>query len=238
MTEATRRAASSADGPWEQVVEQWRRSPLLRMGVLVIVAVAGAQGYWMWGDHLVTLQETTTSERATMQQRASQLRDVQWERLGPELRNRIGSVEAGLWPGNDPALVQAGLQDWLRDKAKAGNVVVRELSVTRQVPLGPGASPAGAFGGPTIDLPEPAVAAPRRTGTAVDVEALEREGLAVWQVRIKIEFERASALTFLAGLASHPQWLMINNLHLELQRTPPLLSLELRALSRVAPRKP
>lgn len=232
MSAPTSGLGKAASGAWEQAVDQWRLSPLLRLGALAIVALAGLQLYWMWGDRLAAVQEAARSERELAEQQRGQVRAGQWERLGPELKSRLDSLEAGMWPGDDPALVQAGLQDWFRSSARAAGVVVRELSVSRQMALGapaPTAEP---------DLPGSPVALARRVGSGVDVEALERDGVAVWQVRAKLEFERASALAFLGTLASHPQWLVTSSMQLELQRSPPLLSLELRALSRLAPRKP
>ncbi len=220
----------------EQTADQWRRSSLLRVGVVVVAALLGLQGFWAWGDGLATVQQDTLEVRAQTEQLRTQLEAAPWDKLAPELQERLLAFEGGLWPGKDPALVQAGLQDWLRASARAAGVPLRELTVTRLQSLG-GASSGNSTASPP-DLPIVQPAASGRVAASIDVDALEREGLAVWQVRARLEFERASALSFLASVAVHPQWLVISGMQLDLQRSPPTLSLDLRALSRVAPRKP
>jgi hypothetical protein len=219
----------------DQAAEAWRRSVLLRLGTLSIVGILGLEAFWASGDHLATVREESLGAQAATDQLRLQLREARWERLGPELQGRLDSIEAGLWPGDDPALVQASLQDWLRATAKASNVVVRELTVTRQMPLGPGASAQSAAPAAEVDLPALGPVAPKRGGLTYDVDALERSGLAVWQVRLKVEFDRTQTLAFLNTVGANPQRLVVGGMQLELGRTPALLSLELRALSRTGP---
>jgi hypothetical protein len=230
------RTPTSLEQAFDQAADTWRRSVLLRLGALAIVVILGLEAFWVSGDRVAALQEEARSTQAATEQLRVQLREARWERLGPELHGRFDILEGGLWPGDDPALVQASLQDWLRTTAKTANVVVRELTVARQVPLGPGAAGTGAVPAAAEgELQGLAPAATRRGGLAYDVGALEREGLAVWQVRLKVEFERTTALAFLNTLGANPQWLVLGGMQLELARSPALLSLELRALSRTGP---
>jgi hypothetical protein len=223
------------EGTFEQVADQWRRSTLLRMGALVVAGLLGLQAVWMWDDHLVALQEDVRSTQAATEQLRSQLRAAPWDRLSPQLQERLQAYEAGLWPGEDPALVQAGLQDWMRTTAPASNLVLREITVTRLQPLGSSATEQS--GAADINLSNPPGSVPRRATAGYDVQALERDGLALWQVRARFDFDRVPALNFLGTVATHPQWLVVSSLQLELQRSPPALALELRAISRVAPPK-
>jgi hypothetical protein len=235
MSDPTR-TPTGLDQALDQAADTWRRSTLLRLGALAIVGIVGLEAFWVSGDRIAALLEESRSTQAATEQLRLQLREARWERLMPELQGRVDALQGGLWPGDDPALVQAGLQDWLRTAAKASNIVVRELTVARQVPLGPGAvgNPVSTTATET-EAPGLAPAASRRAGLAYDVDALERGGLAVWQVRMKVEFERNAALAFLNAVGANPQWLVLGGMQLELTRSPALLSLELRALSRSGP---
>ena len=116
---------------WNGFVAQLAASAGLRMGLLAIVTLLAVYGLMAAADGVEGVRKDSAELRSELERLAPLARERAWPERADEARRQREALDGMLWVGNDAALVEADLQDWLRATAAKWGVSIRELELVR-----------------------------------------------------------------------------------------------------------
>ena len=186
------------------LLNQLRANARLRMGLVLIIAIAWLYGVLSLRDEVQAQQQRFRSSHLAIQRLQAQLAEPEWPARASAARALAVQMEGRLWQAPTPGLAQAAYQDWLTlAMVKAGN------------------------SGPqiTVTVVEEAAAA-QPTDAPAAPDALND----VWKLKAKVffDFNPPALMDFLAALESHERQSIVRQL--TLRREPsPKVEMELNA---------
>ncbi|MBV8033816.1 GspMb/PilO family protein [Roseateles sp.] len=114
---------------WRQAREEWRANARLRIGVVAVVAVL-----WLWG--LLVLQDQAAEWRVetdVAQQELLRIKPLraatQWTQRADDARKHLEAAQSMVWSASSQGLLEADLQDILRQWCEKAGLPVRELAL-------------------------------------------------------------------------------------------------------------
>lgn len=189
------------------MIARLEQNPRLLLGIAVVAAL-------LWVFLLLDLAERSDSLQAEEARTAQQLermrsatREAEWPNFRDEINQRLTAFRERAWRAESEGLVQAMVQDWLSQQVGAVGATQRELAVSLPTAL------EGAEGS---ELPSE---------------------MRVVRARLVLDFQPGSFATLMEALATAPNWIWIESLHVRNWGNP-AVELELGALFVIGPSAP
>lgn len=120
---------STAASPWQHARAEWQANARLRLGVFAAVGIL-----WLWG--LLVLQDQAaawTTEADAARQEVDRLRPMQtathWTQRAQDARQVLEAADSMVWTAGSQGVMEADLQDLLKQWSEKAGLTVRELAV-------------------------------------------------------------------------------------------------------------
>ncbi len=215
---------------WRSAQDQWLASPVLRGGVLLAGLILASEGLFWIDAQAQRLRQEASQTRSAAEAARSQLREgTSWNDRVEQANRQLDAMRSTLWKPADGRPAAAAVEDWIRVTAGRVGLNVRSVAIVRQAPLAGGRDARPRVTG----VPEEASELGRLDDATLD--ALARQDVDVWRVRVVLDPVRLPTLVFLAELASQPRALLLERLQMGPLNGTGATELELRALA-VRPR--
>ena len=101
---------------WQAILLQWRQTPRLRIGVLIIYVILSSYIVILLQDHRDGLMDSYTKQQARLHKVRNISTQDQWSQRADEARAHRIRAEASLWSADSKGLAQATLQSWFTQK--------------------------------------------------------------------------------------------------------------------------
>lgn len=118
---------------WNQVLQQWRASRRLRIGVMVVALVAGLHLVLGLGDRTRALADEYRQQVGLLERLDEASRESAWPEYADQAEAALAAERETIPQVTSPGLAQAELQTWLTAQAAAGSL--GEPSVRAEITL-------------------------------------------------------------------------------------------------------
>lgn len=182
------------------LLNQLRNTPRLRMGIALILGMAWLYGVLLLRDEVDAQNQRFRNSTQVLGRLKAQLAEPQWVTRAPAARTLAVQLEGKLWQAPTPGLAQATLQDWLtKSMAKAG-IATPQITVA------------------AVEEAPPGTVAPTDPVAPTDADAMAD----LWKIKAKMSFELNPPvlMDFLATLETHERQTTVRTLIIRKEPAP------------------
>lgn len=180
-------------------LNQLRTNPRLRMGLVLIIAIAWLYGVLTLRDEVKAQNQRFRASNLAIGRLQAQLAEPEWTSRAPAARALAVQLESKLWQAPTPGLAQAAYQDWV-------TITMVKAGITS----------------PQVTVSVVEEAAGSNAGAPADATATPDALADLWKLKAKLyfEFNPPALMDFLATMENNDRQTVVRTLTIRKEPTP------------------